>query len=239
MYISVENSVIFESYLSNSLSQEEITRFEAKLSYDSDFKLQFEYFKQLETSVKQYFKRKQLKAKFAELDEEMDTEVPKGKLSYLKWFIVAGAAASILLVATLILNHSKSDGFYKNLVAENWPYEEGLPVKMSNKSVYDDAMNAYKLENWDEAETLLKQFNSDTSNYFLGIVAFQKENIKIAVNYFQEVGSNSIYYSDAQFRLALLSILEKDIQSAKRILKKLKAENSSYSIEANEILNKI
>ena len=99
--------------------------------------------------------------------------------------------------------------------------------------------SSFKMEDWDEAARKLQKMKSDTATYFLGVIAFEKENIKSAAKYFKQVEKTSVYHADAQFRLALISILNKNWESAKHILKDLETQNSEYRVSARSVLEQI
>jgi tetratricopeptide (TPR) repeat protein len=239
MGISEEHIDLFEAYLSGLLTEREIIEFEARLAYDNEFKEQFENYQQIEGGIKQYY-RDQMKSKFAEVDEQLDAK-SVGKIRYLKWWVISGAAAvAIIIISTVYLNQFNSP-IHENasLAAEYWPHEEGLPVKMSGKGRYDDAMNAFKQEQWEKAEGLLLKIDSDTASYFLGIVSYKEKDYEQALGYFKEVDAVSTYFEEVQFRLALISILTDDIDQAKVFLEKLIDSETQYSEQAKELLSEL
>lgn len=238
MNISEEHIDLFDSYLSGSLSEKEIMEFDARLAYDADFREQFESYKRIEIGIKQHH-RNQMKSKFAEVDEQLDGKSIR-KTRHLKWWVISGAAAVAIIIGTIYLNQCNSS-IHKNttLVAEYWPHEEGLPVKMSSKGRYDDAMNAFKQEQWKKAEGLLLKIDSDTASYFLGIVSYEEKDYEQALGYFKEVDAVSAYFDEAQFRLALISILTDDVDQAKVLLERLIDKDTDYSKKAKELLSEL
>jgi hypothetical protein len=239
MSISEEYIDLFEAYLNGSLSEKETIEFEARLSYDNEFKEQFESYRQIENSIKQHF-RNQLKVKFAEMDKQMDSR-SRSKIRHLKWWVISGAAAvAMIIIGTFYLKQFNSSIKGNTaLVAEYWTLEEGLPVKMSYKGRYDDAMNAYKLEQWEQAEALLLKIDSDTADYFLGVIAYERKDYEKSLKFFNKVDYNSTYYNETQFRLALVHILFEETELAKGVLQSLIDYNTEFSGVSKEILKKI
>ena len=240
MRISEENIDLFEAYLSDSLSEKEVLEFEARLAYDTDFREQFENYNKIETAVKQHY-RNQIKSKFNELDEKLDNRTIN-KTQSLKWWVISGAAAIIIMLISIVYLNQCNASFEEDnltLAKEYWPYDEGLPVKMSTKGKYDDAMNAFKLENWEQAERLLLKIDSDTSDYFLGIINYQQKEYRQSKSYFMNVSNESIYFYEAQFRLALVSILTNDIGSSKVVLRKLIEKDNEYNEQAKKLLSEL
>lgn len=227
--------VLFERFQNGDLSDSERMEFEARLSYDAGFNQAFQEYKSVEEGIKTHY-RNELKLKLQEVDKKMD--VAPQKSSTLRLVMWSSSVAAAIAIGVFIFQHySISDN--KQLVAEYWPYEEGLPVKMSTKGKYDDAMNAFKLEEFDKAETLLKTIDSDTSTYFLGVIAYNKQNTKRASVYFSKVDEQSIYYHEAQFRLALIALINNDTANARKILEAQIEQKTHFQKQAEEILEKI
>ncbi|RYM32852.1 tetratricopeptide repeat protein [Brumimicrobium glaciale] len=227
-----ENIDLFENYLKENLSTEELSVFEERLNGDANFKIEFEQYQSVRSGLKKHF-RAEMKSKLSEIDERLDDSKMKGKVLSIKWWLISGAAAIIIFGLFVFNNHNTNS---LDLVAQYWPYEAGLPVKMSEKRKYDEAMNAFKLEEWDKAEKLLKPIESDTAHYYLGVVNYERKDYSSSLEYFNEIDTNSSFYEEAQFRLALISILKEDLTSAKVILKNQVEVKSAFSDEANLIL---
>jgi TolA-binding protein len=230
-----EHIELFERYRNDELSDAELRDFEARLAYDSEFKAEFGAFENIENGIKTHF-RAELKSKLQEVDKEMD-DTPKKKsiVHLLAW---TSSIASAIVIGVFIFQHFSQPN-YKQLAQRYWPYEEGLPVKMSTSSKYDEAMNAFKLQDWSKAENLLSALESDTASYFLGEVAYQNNKQQIAISYFSGIEKSSVYYQKAQFKLALLFMTSGNTPKSKEILGSLINENSEFSDDAQEILRKI
>ena len=239
MNISEKHIDIIEAYLQNTLSEKEVLEFDARLVYDSEFAKSFSDYQQVEKGINQHFRNK-LKQNFQKIDEELDCKPLLSKVKPVRkknklviMFSIAAAAVLILFV----LNLSSSNP-YEELVAQNWPQEEGLPVKMSNKGKYDDAMNAYKLKEWDKAEKLLIEFDSDTANYYLGVVNYHQQELENAVDYFEKVAEISVFIEESEYRMALILLIEESEKGKKKLLE-ISKSNSIFSEQAKMILKKL
>lgn len=226
---------IFERYRNGELSEAEQRDFEARLVYDSELKEAFEEYEQIEARIKNHF-RSELKSKLQDLDQQMDA--PTKKSSVVKLVAWTSSVAAAVIFGFFIFRHY-SEPKNVQLAQQYWPHEEGLPVKMSTKGKYDDAMNAFKLENWEQAERLLLKIDSDTSDYFLGIINYQQKEYQQSKSYFKKVTNGSIYFHEAQFRLALVSILTNDIGSSKVVLRKLIEKDNEYNEQAKKLLSEL
>lgn len=226
---------LFERYRKNELSDAELRDFEARLAYDSHFKNEFDAYENVEDGIKNHY-RNQLKSRLQDVDREMDEKSKKKPIvRLLTW--TSSVAAAIVIGVFIFQHFSEPD--YKQIAQNYWPHEEGLPVKMSAKGKYDEAMNAFKLEEWDKAELLLQEIESDTANYFLAMVFYEKSDLNAAQKHFLLIDEFSNYYEIAQFRLALAYLKNNQIELATKILRNIIEANSPYKKDANSILNQI
>lgn len=234
-----EHIELFEAYQSNSLNDKEILAFEARLSYDQEFSDEFSRFKKLEEGIRQHY-RNELKNKFNEIDKELENEIalpPKSNVRKLYW--ATSAVAASLIIGLLLFNFYDSENKYSQLAQQYWSIEEGLPVKMSTKGIYDDAMNAFKQKKWEEAENLLLNISSDTANYYLGIVNYEQKNLNKTVEYFKIIPETSFWFEHSEFKLALSYLEMEQVDKAKILLNKIANNNSLYSMQSYSILKEL
>ena len=229
------NIELFEKYGNGDLSEAELSAFEARLAYDGEFKQSFEDYQLVEEGIKSHF-RSELKHKLEALDKQMDDKPKSSKV--LRLAIWSSSVAAAIVIGVFIFQHFATSPPVQ-LAEQYWPHEAGLPVKMSTKGKYDDAMNAFKLKDLDKAELLLLKMDSDTANYFLGVIAYEHQNYKQAAEYFWQVENNSKYYHAAQFRLALVSMLNEDLELTRLILQAQIEHQTEFASVSKEILEKI
>ena len=227
---------LFERYRNGDLSEGELREFEARIVYDSEFKASFAQYETIETGIRNHF-RNELKSKLQEVDKVMDNS-KNGKNNANRILIWSTSIAASILIGVMLFQHFSTAPTVQ-LAEHYWPEERGLPVKMSSKGKYDDAMNAFKLGEFDKASSLLKKIPSDTSDYFLGVIAFEQNNNPKAKVHFGQINKNSSYYHTAQFRLGLILLAEGDLTSAKKIFNSQIAENTEFAEASKEILEKI
>lgn len=227
---------IFERYRNGDLSEAELREFEARLAYDSEFKEAFYAYEQLELGIKAHF-RNDLKLKLKMFDQKMDAPISK-KTSIKKLLIWSSSIAASILIGVMLFQHFSSNSSVQ-LAEQYWPLERGLPVKMSSKGKYNDAMNAFKLGEYDIANSILEKISSDTSSYFQGVIAFKLNDYKASKGFFKQIEKTSSYFHNAQFRLGLILLSEGDVNSAKKIFKEHVEQNSTFRSVSEEILKKI
>jgi hypothetical protein len=239
MKIHEDYITLFESYSENSMIDTDKVSFEARLAYDEEFKKQFSAFNQLEAGIKKHFSS-EIKQKLSALDDELDTnasaevyQAPPSK--WRLWIPLAGLAASILLVLMLNVIGSSTE----RLANKYWIKDPGLPVKMSAKGSYDNAMNHYKLGNWEQSLAELKKIDSDTSTYFQGQVLFKMGKNPESLKELQQIPEESVYRIKSIFCEALLLIQLDKISEGKILLETISNGNSEYSIIAQQLLLEI
>jgi len=71
MNISEEHIDLFAAYLQDTLSEKEVLEFDARLTYDSEFKNSFDTYQQIEKGIKQHY-RNEVKLNFQKIDQELD-----------------------------------------------------------------------------------------------------------------------------------------------------------------------
>ena len=227
----------FEKYLDGVLTETERLDFEARLSYDVEFKNEFKNYQLVEDGIRKHF-RNEMKSKFSEIDNVLDNQHTERQTSTRKLLFWTSSVAATIFIGIMLFQHfSVSEN---ELIAKQyWPEEPGLPVKMSAKGTYDDAMNAYKLGDLEMASSLLKKIPSDTSNYFQGVIAFKLNDYSAAKGYLLQIEESSLYFNNAQFRLGLIILSEGDLSSAKNTFKSQVAEKTQFANVSEEILKKI
>ena len=219
-----ESIELFERFTQGLLSDKEVLEFEAKLSFDSEFKSHYDQYLALENDLKVHFQKNSLKNKLINTDAIIDHEISHSLLRKKRSITLAiSIAAGIALFIGIYQGRSQSN----DKISELWPYEEGLPVRMGEAALYQTATNAFKLGEWSRAISLFEKIDSDTSCYFRAISHYELKEFKEASSLFLNVSNESIYHEDAELRLAILYVLEGKSIFAKNILIKI-SENKQH-----------
>jgi hypothetical protein len=228
---------IFEAYTSGAINEKERLEFEARLSYDSDFKDHFKKYQSLEADIKKHFHRESLKNKLKEADISIDqgkANIPSQ--SHRIRNISIGIAAGISLLFGIYYNTQNS----QNRTSELWPYEDGLPVQMGNSNSYHSAMNAFKLEEWIQAIERFGTFDSDTATYFTALSHYELGHHDQSASFLLNIPEASIFYEDASVRLALLYVRKGNTIKARKSLEAILTDrNHKYYVLAQRILKEI
>ena len=214
-----ESIELFERFTQGLLSDKEVLEFEAKLSFDSEFKSHYDQYLALENDLKVHFQKNSLKNKLINTDAIIDHEISHSLLRKKRYITIAiSIAAGVALFIGVYLGIYQGRSQSNDKISELWPYEEGLPVQMGEMALYQTATNAFKLGEWSKAISLFEKIDSDTSCYFQAISYYELKEFKEASNLFLNVSNESIYHEDAELRLAILYVLEGKSNFAKNIL---------------------
>ena len=140
--------------------------------------------------------------------------------------IVSLAAGVALFFGILYKNSNQNKG-----ISDYWPYEEGLPVQMGDSTVYNPAMNAFKLEQWEQSYREFSRFSSDTAIYFAGLCKYQLKSLESASGLLQKIPRNSVFFMDATIRIALIKLQQGNKSEAKKILEEIGADKEHKHYE--------
>ena len=234
--IPTEYISLFEAYHQKQLFGKSLNEFEARLSYDSEFKSHYLEFCDLESGIKQHFHKESLKEKLKIEDELIDLR--NRTTSFNRRILISsiGLAAGLALVFGLYYNNSSQN----KSASEFWPYEEGLPVHMGSSNLYNSAMNAFKVEDWNKAFTLFSDFESDTAIYFAALSQYQLEKLDKASKLLSTIDGTSTFYMDAEIRIAIIELQQDRKVTAIKLLHKIRLdENHKFYDLAGRVLSKI
>ncbi|WP_299225191.1 hypothetical protein [uncultured Psychroserpens sp.] len=236
--ISQEQLEAIERYINNTMAAEEQYAFEARLSSDADFKIQFEDAKTLLLGIETQSLKEQLDKFHDDIPTRKTpyTKSPKIRYLQLRRFV---AAAMIIIVAGSFwfFNQDTNEKLYTKYFVP----DPGLPTTMSSSTNFEfyDAMVNYKQGDYTKA---IQKWNAlpaknDTINYFIGVAHLANNNEHLAISYLEKVSSEpeSYFKNDANYYLGLANLKEGDIEKAKLNFALSDNENSKALLS---VLNK-
>lgn len=238
MQINPEYIDRFDAYLQGALSEKELETFERQLRSDAEMAEAFEAYKSVGSGIQKHY-RSELKNRLLSVDREMGK--PQKKSSFrTKSFWIGSSVAAAVIVGLLAVSLFNQDSHAK-LAEKYWPEEEGLPVKMSEAGKFDAAMNAFKLEQWEEAAELFQRISppSDTANYFLGVIYFNLQQYDEASRYLSTIDPATKWYHESQFRLGLVYLAAGKKARSRTILERVVASGSTFRESANAVLEEL
>jgi hypothetical protein len=231
-----ENQELIDAYLLGNLDTDELAEFNERMSLYPDFRFMVAEQKAMMQSVEEFNLQNSLDDFHAEIKEE-----PQKKWLSREWLALA---ASILVLISVsiwaILNGGNSP---EKVFASNFKPDPGLPTTMGAASDYDFyyGMVNYKRKEYAEAINRWEPLyaanpENDTVVYFLGVANLANGNARQAEKYLQMVKgkTESAFYEETRYYLALSLLKEHKIEEAKSILEK---SESSPSIVLLKELN--
>lgn len=236
-YIAEENIDVFERFLSGEMNKEELASFEARIAYDSDFKQQLETYRSLEKDLKNHF-REELKKKLIKVDRNYDESGSNNRDWKMRNTLVSLSLVAVIIIGLLIVPSFFDSNGTEKIVQKNWAYDEGLPVLMSRKSTYDDAMNNFKQGRWEKTINSLDSLTTDTAYFYKALSYYNLSEHKNALSNFEKINSSSEYFADAQFRTALLYLII-DKSKGIKLLKEIANSKSSEAEKAKMVIEEI
>jgi tetratricopeptide (TPR) repeat protein len=235
-----------EGYLQGTLPLAERKRFEAEMKENEELRNEVALQKKLVSSIETESVR-QLLEQIHEENFERATPVVSIRHRRSYTFIAAAASLALLILSGWwYINSQVSQP--ASLYAAYFSPAAGLPTTLSytNNARFSEGMISYKLEEYAEAREwwqplLQADPANDTLNFYMGVAALADEQTDGAINYLSKVveDNNSIYYTDAQWYLALACLLDDNKEKAKTILLDLSEQDSTYREQSIEIIKKI
>jgi tetratricopeptide (TPR) repeat protein len=236
---SQEQLEAIERYINNTMAEDELKAFKAKLETDSEFKIQVEDIKTLLSGIEEQSLKEQLDDFHKDIKKQAYKK-DSAKVRYLQFRKLVAAAAIIIALGSFWLFNQNSN---ERLYSKYFTPDPGLPTTMSNSSNFDfyDAMVNYKQGDY---KTAIKKWNllntnspnNDTLNYFLGVAYLANKSEKEAIEFLEKSVKNENFslIDDAYYYLGLSHLKEGNTELAKLYFKKSSVEKSQALISELE-----
>ncbi|GAA3645800.1 hypothetical protein [Flavivirga jejuensis] len=240
-----ENHILFESYLSQELSQDDIITFESRLKNESDFNQAFNTYKELSSFLEHKFKNEADSTAFQNNLKTISNtyfekhETAKKGVRFKPWQY-AMVASVALLIGIFTFNNFSSPTFsdYNN-------YETiSLTVRGAQDDLLKDAENAFNNKDFVKAkavfEKLLVQDDSNKElHLYRGIALLELDEFDEADSLFSKLSKgSSVYKNKAIWYLALSKLKQKDNGACIKILKTIPEDADAYN-EAQKLIHKL
>lgn len=240
-----QNYILFESYLSKELSQDEIKAFESRLKNESDFNQAFNTYKELASFLEHKFENEAASTAFQNnLKNISNTSFEKQetakKVASFKPWQYAMAASVALLIGIFTFNNFSDPAFsdYNNYEAIS------LTVRGAEDDLLKEAENAFNNKDFAKAEVVFRNLiKTDSDNLelllYASIANIELGNYEIADTILQDLRSgNSAYKNKATWYLALSKLKQKDHDTCLEILRAIPEDADDYK-EAQKLINKL
>ena len=240
-----QNYILFESYLSKELSQDEIIAFESRLKNESDFNQAFNTYKELASFLEHKFENEGTSTAFQNNLKTISNtyfekqETAKKVVRFKPWEY-AMAASIALLIGVFTFNNFSDPTFsdYNN-------YETiSLTVRGGEDALLKEAENAFNNKDFAKAEVVFRNLiEADRNNLewllYASIANIELGNYEIADTILQDLRSgNSAYKNKATWYLALSKLKRKDHGACLEILRTIPEDADDYK-QAQKLIHKL
>ncbi|PKP22534.1 MAG: hypothetical protein CVU05_03520 [Bacteroidetes bacterium HGW-Bacteroidetes-21] len=252
----MENPGLFEKYLDGSLNEKEYSDFLKRLNTDAEFKEQFSVYEAMHIMIAQHGKRQAFKSVMQSVAKDYfsENEIIEKPVTHNKKGIplIFKIAASIALLFALSLSAymlSTINPSGRDLYAEYYsPLKVDFITRSGSDSIFgiNKAFASYQLG---DSKACLKTLSElEIHDSLLVQIAFLRGLAYLEIQDFTNAelsltlassDTSNIIYNDALWYLSLAYLSNNDTANASYYLYELIASQSSYSLKASEILEKI
>ncbi|GAA3601412.1 hypothetical protein Q4Q39_12775 [Flavivirga amylovorans] len=240
-----QNYILFESYLSKELSQEEVSAFESRLKNESDFNQAFNIYKELSSFLEHKFEGESISTAFQNnlktiSNTYFEKQKPSKKVIRFKPWQYAIAASVALLIGVVTFNNLSNPTFndYNN-------YETiSLTVRGGDESLLKTAENAFNSKDFAKAEAAFTELIAmdDSKNelqLYRGITLLELDKFDEADSLFSKLSNTaSVYKNKAIWYLALSKLKQQDYNACLELLKRIPEDAEDYK-QAEKLISKL
>lgn len=221
----MDKEILLYNYFSNQLSDEQRLAFDDLLATDSDFKLQFEFERNLKRAIKNK-ENENLKEKLISFESGLQQETTSSnkKGSFNNWSI---AASVLLLMGLGWIGFNSFSTNYSDLYNSNFQEYPNTVYTItrsdSNESLERDAFVAYESGNYQDALDKFEKIQGPNQylDFYKAQCYLAVENNTKAIELFIKVEKEQVEFkAEANWYLALTYLKEKDKLRAVEVLKK-------------------
>ncbi len=188
---------------------------------------------------------KEMRIDFEKVKINIDSKVKKN----LHWRAIISSVAAILIIGFVALFNLGSQPINEKLFSEFYEIYPDITLhKRNSNSVnkFNYAMDKYNLEKYNDAIVELNSIpieeRNDTVNFYTGITYLALNDFKNSITVLKKLANktNSSFYYDTQWYIALANIYLENYDEAKKKLLIISASNSKdYKNKANKLFIKI
>ncbi len=195
----MEESEIIDKYLRGELDKEQFVNFTREMQTNSELQKKVALRRLVIAGISQAY-ADELKTKLADFDRSLESK----KRFQFSWKMAAAFVMLLMATFAIYFYQSKSD-------AEDFMIAEpGLPILMglSSDVEFNNAMSAYKTSDYQTSGVMFKKLllqnpKSDTLLYFSGWCELQLKRNFEAIQMWDQVNPESIFYSKTQYMMGV------------------------------------
>lgn len=244
-----QDYILFESYLSEELSQEEVIAFDSRLKTDSEFAEAFNAYKNLSSFLEHKFEHEDASNAFQKnlksisethFNEDETVSELKGTGKTFQFYKYAIAACVVVLFGIFTFNQFSNPSYsdFSNYDAVS------LTVRGENDDLLKTAENAFNTKDFASAEVAFKQLIvKDDSNaeikLYSAISNIELNNFASAEVLLKDLkNGNSAFKNKATWFLALSKLKQDDNAACIAILKTIPEDAENYK-QAQKLIDKL
>ncbi|MEM6347738.1 MAG: hypothetical protein AAF927_27870 [Bacteroidota bacterium] len=219
------DQVWIEDYLAGILTPAEQQSFEERMTEDEGLREAFREAAHLYAATK-IDARRQLQNDLKAALKESEVLTPVKRVGFRPW-IWAAAAVFVLGLSYFLLRPSESS--LQQLYASYYEAPATLSMRQDSEvKDWESAMTAYTQGDYEQAQKQLLAIKNDTTfnrpsalALYLGITYLETEELKVALDYFQQIDDNSLYSPHRAWYSALTHLKANRLAEAKALLQKI------------------
>lgn len=244
-----EHYILFENYLSNKLTNEELLNFELRLKTDLDFNELFNIYKNMSSFLENKYKDEENLKAFKEnlkhvsnshFNKEENKIVKQEKPKRLSLYKYAIAASVVLLFGFFLFNQFSNPEY-----SDYSQYGTvSLTVRGSNSTLLKTAEEAFNNKDFTKADKVLENLiNQDKNNselkLYRAISNIELNNFKTSDVLLNDLrNGDSVYKYTAAWYLALSKLKQNNKDACIEILKTIPEDSDNYN-QVKKLLNKL
>jgi tetratricopeptide (TPR) repeat protein len=240
-----EDYILFEAYLSNELSKDEVAAFESRLKTEPEFNQAFTTYQELSSFLEHKFENEDATTAFQNnlktiSNAYFEKQVKPKKVIQFKPWQYAMAASVALLIGIFMFNNFSNPSF-----SDYNDYETvSFTVRGEQDELFKTAEIAFNNKDFAKAEEAFKQLIEEDENnaelkLYSGISNVELNNFETADKLLADLGlGNSAYKNKATWYLALSKLKQKNEAACLEILKTIPEDADDYE-QAQKLIKKL
>lgn len=240
-----QNYILFETYLSDELSNDEVAEFESRLKNEPELNQAFQTYKELSSFLEHKFANEETSTSFQDNLKNISNNyfekqvAPKKVIRFKPWQY--GMAASVALLIGIFVFNNFSNPTYNDFN----DYENiSLSVRGTSDDLLQTAEIAFNHKDFAKAETAFKQLIAEDENnseikIYSAISNIELNNFELADSLLLDLKEgNSAYKNKAIWYLALSKLKQKNYDACLKILKTIPEEADDFK-KAQKLIKKL
>lgn len=243
-----DNSLKFDQYLSGEMTPEERGTFERMIRHDASLSEAFRLHGRTTAGLKQAAHAARKAELLADLQTNPPAEEERGQLRrFMPMLLTAAAMVIVLLSVSLYLGLTGKKQPWQMAYLQEVP---AFPTERGEADQLESIRQAFREQNWEEAESLLKTVlaqdevsGKEELRFFLGLCQVKNKDsagFGQASEVLSQVPKTSIYYEDASWWMALEAAQMDDDEKAMSLLEEISSqEGHLYQKQAQAVLARL